>query len=262
MRPRREERETLRREFTSNVSHELKTPLTSISGFAELIRSGMTDAEDTRHFADNIYKEARRLIVLVGDIIKLSQLDGGEIPYDECPQDLYEIAKETEERLDMVATSHKVNLELTGEHTSIRGNRQILEEMIYNLVDNGIKYNHEGGNVRIRVAEENGRAVVSVADDGIGIPKDQQSRVFERFYRVDQEPLQGDRRNRTGAFHCQARRGVPQGNRHHEQRTWQGDGDFPDLPTDRGIIRGKLPRFTKQKRRLRATLLFFSSCGI
>ena len=181
----KEERETLRREFTSNVSHELKTPLTSISGFAELIRSGMTDAEDTRHFADNIYKEARRLIVLVGDIIKLSQLDGGEIPYDECPQDLYEIAKETEERLDMVATSHKVNLELTGEHTSIRGNRQILEEMIYNLVDNGIKYNHEGGNVRIRVAEENGRAVVSVADNGIGIPKDQQSRVFERFYRVD-----------------------------------------------------------------------------
>ncbi len=181
----KEERETLRREFTSNVSHELKTPLTSISGFAELIRSGMTDAEDTRHFADNIYKEARRLIVLVGDIIKLSQLDGGEIPYDECPQDLYEIAKETEERLDMVAASHKVNLELTGEHTSIRGNRQILEEMIYNLVDNGIKYNHEGGNVRIRVAEENGRAVVSVADDGIGIPKDQQSRVFERFYRVD-----------------------------------------------------------------------------
>ncbi len=181
----KEERETLRREFTSNVSHELKTPLTSISGFAELIRSGMTDAEDTRHFADNIYKEARRLIVLVGDIIKLSQLDGGEIPYDECPQDLYEIAKETEERLDMVAASHKVNLELTGEHTSIRGNRQILEEMIYNLVDNGIKYNHEGGNVRIRVTEENGRAVVSVADNGIGIPKDQQSRVFERFYRVD-----------------------------------------------------------------------------
>ena len=181
----KEERETLRREFTSNVSHELKTPLTSISGFAELIRNGMTDAEDTRHFADNIYKEARRLIVLVGDIIKLSQLDGGEIPYDECPQDLYEIAKETEERLDMVATSHKVNLELTGEHTSIRGNRQILEEMIYNLVDNGIKYNHEGGNVRIRVTEENGRAVVSVADNGIGIPKDQQSRVFERFYRVD-----------------------------------------------------------------------------
>lgn len=181
----KEERETLRREFTSNVSHELKTPLTSISGFAELIRGGMTDAEDTRHFADNIYKEAQRLIVLVGDIIKLSQLDGGEIPYDECPQDLYEIAKETEERLDMVATSHKVNLELTGEHTSIRGNRQILEEMIYNLVDNGIKYNHEGGNVRIRVAEENGRAVVSVADNGIGIPKDQQSRVFERFYRVD-----------------------------------------------------------------------------
>lgn len=181
----KDEREKLRREFTTNVSHELKTPLTSISGFAELIKSGITTEKDTAHFADNIYREARRLVTLVNDIIRLSQLDEGEIPYDEGEIDLYEIAKDVADRLDGVAKTQKISLNLTGETAFVKGNSQILEEMIYNLCDNGIKYNRPGGYVNINVSSDTAFVYASVKDNGIGIPKASQGRVFERFYRVD-----------------------------------------------------------------------------
>ena len=181
----KEAREALRREFTSNVSHELKTPLTSISGFAEIIKSGMADADDVRHFAENIHKESSRLISLVGDIIRLSQLDGGEIPYDDEAVDLYLVAEDVCERLQSIAEKKNVSLTLTGEAVSVSGNSLIIEEMLYNLCDNGIKYNRDGGYVKISVRREGGIPVFSVSDNGIGIPQDKQERVFERFYRVD-----------------------------------------------------------------------------
>jgi len=181
----KEARERLRREFTSNVSHELKTPLTSILGFAELIRSGVTSAEESSHFADNIHREASRLIVLVGDIIQLTRLDGAEMPYDDEPVRLDEIAVETVERLENLARAAEVTLECEHESVDMPGNSQIVSEIIYNLADNAIKYNKRGGWVKIRVFYDASEAVVSVCDNGIGIPADKQDRVFERFYRVD-----------------------------------------------------------------------------
>ncbi len=181
----KESREALRREFTSNISHELKTPLTSISGFAELIESGMADGGDEKRFAGKIYREAQRLIVLVGDIIRLTQLDGGEIPFDESAPDILEIAKNVCDRLDNVAEKCGVTIKVTGNSTKIRGNTRILEEMIYNLADNGIKYNNPGGEVLLSVYSKDGKAYFSCKDNGIGIPEDRKERVFERFYRVD-----------------------------------------------------------------------------
>ena len=181
----KEEREALRREFTSNISHELKTPLTSISGFAELIRCGMAEGDEAKHFANNIHKEAQRLITLVGDIIRLTQLDGREAPYDEEPIDLYAVAEETEDRLTGVAEKAGVSISLSGSRVYVNGNRRILEEIVYNLCDNAIKYNREGGFVNIEVGERGGSSVITVKDNGIGIPRDKQDRVFERFYRVD-----------------------------------------------------------------------------
>ncbi len=181
----KEERESLRREFTANVSHELKTPLTSISGFAELIRSGLAEGEDAKRFAGNIHKEAGRLISLVGDIIKLNQVDGGEIPYDEEPISLDELAEDTMDRLGHIAEDKAVRLSASLEPVQVQGNRQMLEELIYNLVDNAIKYNVTDGCVEINVKKSDTGAVLTVSDTGIGIPKEAQSRVFERFFRVD-----------------------------------------------------------------------------
>lgn len=181
----KEQREALRREFTSNISHELKTPLTSISGFAEIIKSGIAEGEEARHFAENIHKEASRLISLVGDIIRLSQLDGGEIPYDEEKIDLLQVCEDVVERLHSVAERSEVTLTVDGQNALVSGNLTAIEEMVYNLVDNGIKYNRKCGFVKISVADNAGEPTVSVADNGIGIPQDKQDRVFERFYRVD-----------------------------------------------------------------------------
>ncbi len=181
----KEERERLRREFTSNVSHELKTPLTSISGFAELISSGMASAEDAAHFADNIHKEAARLIVLVGDIIQLTRLDGAEMPYDDEPVRLDELARDTAERLESLAAREEIRIICETERIATHGNSKIIDEIIYNLIDNAIKYNRKGGEVRVRVFAEGAEAVLSVEDTGIGIPADKQDRVFERFFRVD-----------------------------------------------------------------------------
>ncbi len=180
----KEQRELLRREFTSNVSHELKTPLTSISGFAEIIKCGLAEEEDSARFADNIYKEAQRLITLVGDIIKLNQLDGFEFPYD-GEIDISEIAEEVAERLESIASANGVEISYSGELALVIGTAHIVEEIIYNLCDNAIKYNKLGGKVSVSVENIGGSAVLRVADTGIGIPQDRQNRVFERFYRVD-----------------------------------------------------------------------------
>lgn len=179
------EREDLRREFSANVSHELKTPLTSISGYAEIMKNGLVRTEDMRRFSENIYQEAQRMITLVGDIIKLSQLDESQVELEKADVDLYDIARGVTERLKGQARVQKVELKLTGTSQRVFGTAQILDEMIYNLCDNGIKYNKPGGHVTISISEEHGHPVVLVEDDGIGIPETDQERVFERFYRVD-----------------------------------------------------------------------------
>ena len=181
----REEREKLRREFTANVSHELKTPLTSISGFAELMKNGMVKPEDVPHFAGNIYSEAQRLITLVGDIIRLSQLDEGTTGLEKVPLDLAKVTESVVERLRGAAEQRGITFSLQLEQATVLGNQQILDEMVYNLCDNAIKYNKEQGSVHITVDPNKGHPVLTVSDTGIGIPYAEQGRVFERFYRVD-----------------------------------------------------------------------------
>jgi len=180
-----EKREALRREFTANVSHELKTPLTSISGFAELMKEGDVVAENVIDFSVSIYDEAQRLITLVNDIIKLSELDGQSISFESEPVDLYELSNEVIGRLENEADKRNIGLHLIGDKAEIIGVRKILDEMLYNLCDNAIKYNRDGGMVDIIVGRTKDTVNVIVRDTGIGIPVAHQSRVFERFYRVD-----------------------------------------------------------------------------
>lgn len=179
------ERERLRREFTSNVSHELKTPLTSISGFAEVLKSGGVPQETALDFAGSIYDEAQRLITLVGDIIKISELDEGTVKFEKENVDIYEISQSISERLKAEAAKHKIKVTVSGDSAYVFGVKRILEEMIYNLADNAIKYNKEGGTVDINVLSKDDRVLLSVKDTGIGIPPSSLDRVFERFYRVD-----------------------------------------------------------------------------
>ena len=181
----REQRERLRREFSANVSHELKTPLTSISGFAELMKEGLVPPEKIPEFSGDIYKESLRLIGLVNDIIQLSRLDENSTQFQRAPVDLYDLCAQSIERLSTVAARQSVTLALTGEHAEIMGVEQLLKEMIYNLLDNAIKYNVPGGSVTASVRKSAGRTILSVSDTGIGIPYAHQPRVFERFYRVD-----------------------------------------------------------------------------
>ena len=181
----KERAEQLRREFTANVSHELKTPLHTILGSAELLANGMVKAEDISSFSSRIYSEVQRMIQLVEDIIRLSRLDEGteDMKWDKV--NLYEIAQETINSLLDKAANAKVKLELCGEVASINGIKQLLQEIIYNLCDNAIKYNHKNGLVSVEVKDIGNFAVVSVSDTGIGIPIEHQNRIFERFYRVD-----------------------------------------------------------------------------
>lgn len=181
----REQREKLRREFSANVSHELKTPLTSISGFAELMSQGLVPPDKVREFSLDIQKECTRLKNLVEDIIDLSRLEegGGDMTWEDI--DLYTLCDDVLQNLEPVAKRQAVTLRLAGESLQVRGVYQVLREMIYNLCDNAIKYNRSGGSVTVTVARSAGRASVAVADTGIGIPYEDQSRVFERFYRVD-----------------------------------------------------------------------------
>ena len=181
----KEEREDLRREFSANVSHELKTPLTSISGIAEIIKNGIVDKKDVKPFAGKIYDEARRLIHLVEDIIKLSQLDEGEQAVEMTQIDLYDLTKIELRHLEPVAEEKHVAISLEGEHVMVSGIHSVLEEMVYNLIENAIKYNKEDGTIDIAIKKEKHRCEFSVKDSGIGIPEDQLDRIFERFYRVD-----------------------------------------------------------------------------
>ena len=179
------QREELRREFTANVSHELKTPLTSISGFAELLKNGLVKQEDVSKFGGRIFDEAQRLITLVNDIMEISQLDEGTLPYEKEKVDLYELGAEILNRLEPEAKKEEVALSIEGEKTVLNTVRKVLDEVIYNLCDNAIKYNQKGGRVVVAVGTKNGKKFVSVKDTGIGIPAEHQSRIFERFYRVD-----------------------------------------------------------------------------
>ncbi len=181
----RQKAEKMRREFSANVSHELKTPLSSITGFAEIIKNGVAKPEDIKSFASRIYDEAQRLIALIEDIIKLSKLDEGDDDIVKQPVDLLAAANDIIKRLDDLAKSRKVSMTVEGKGAAVSGVKQILEEMVYNLCENAVKYNRENGSVKVTVTKENGQPVLKVADTGIGIPPADQAKVFERFYRVD-----------------------------------------------------------------------------
>ncbi len=173
-----------RREFTANVSHELKTPLQGIIGSAELLENGLVKQEDVPRFIGHIRSEAQRLVTLIGDIIRLSQLDEGE-PMPAEPVELLALAREAAESLQSAAAARNVTITVEGEPVVLTGVRRLLYEIVFNLCDNAIKYNTDGGRVQVTVTKENETAAVTVRDTGIGIPPDQQDRVFERFYRVD-----------------------------------------------------------------------------
>lgn len=175
----------MRKEFSANVSHELKTPLTSISGYAEIMMNGLVRAEDTPKFAERIYKEARRLVSLVEDIIKISKLDEEAIEVEKEEVDLFQLCREIVSRLSPQAYKKNIHMSVSGERVLYVGIRQILDEMIYNICENAIKYNKDGGNVDVWAGETLDGIVVYIKDTGIGIPKEHQERIFERFYRVD-----------------------------------------------------------------------------
>jgi len=181
----KEQRDALRREFTSNVSHELKTPLTGIFGTSEIMMDGMVKADDIPQFAKNIHDEAGRLINLINDIIKLSELDENSMIHEKEPVDLYEVSKNVMMYLKAETEQKNISFELYGEHVEVIGISRILEEMIYNLCDNAIKYNKENGKVTVSIIQDGESIKLSVSDTGIGIPSAHKDRVFERFYRVD-----------------------------------------------------------------------------
>ncbi len=175
----------MRRDFTANVSHELKTPLTSISGYAELIKTGIAKEEDVERFAGKIYDESQRLVTLVGDIIKLSQLDGNDIQVEYANIDLYRLCESVVEQLEMSAEKNNVKITLNGDQIELYTATKVVEEIIFNLIDNAIKYNRPNGEVNITVKQCLDGVELSVADTGIGISETELERIFERFYRVD-----------------------------------------------------------------------------
>lgn len=181
----KERAEQMRREFTANVSHELKTPLQTISGYAELLANGMVADKDKTAFSEKIYAEAQRMIRLIEDIIKLSNLDEGAVELTRETVDLYVTAENTVRSLLPAAKKANVTLSLNGENAEIYGIPQLLTAVVYNLCDNAIKYNKDGGTVFVNVKNNAENIVLSVRDTGIGIPKEQQERIFERFYRID-----------------------------------------------------------------------------
>ena len=175
----------MRKEFSANVSHELKTPLTSISGYAEIMRDGLVKPADVPKFSERIYKEAQRMLTLINDIIQLSRLDEGHLEQQEEAVDLFELSHDIVGRLSSKADDCGVHVELTGESCIVTGVKRLLDEMIYNITENAIKYNHAGGRVDLWVGKQMDTPKVIVTDTGIGIAEEEQERVFERFYRVD-----------------------------------------------------------------------------
>ncbi|MBQ6181586.1 MAG: histidine kinase [Ruminococcus sp.] len=181
----KEKLEIMRREFTSNVSHELKTPLTTIYGISDMLESGIVKPEDVAGFGGNIRSEAERLINLINDIVSLSKLDEETMPIKTEEVDLYELASEVMNRLEMTAAEKDVRMSVNGAHVIFSGSRTVLEEIIYNLCDNGIKYNTSGGAMEVKISHIPKTAIITVSDTGMGIPKEHIDRIFERFYRVD-----------------------------------------------------------------------------
>lgn len=177
--------EKMRREFTSNVSHELKTPLTTIYGIADMLANGMVKEQDVAEFGGNIRTESQRLINLINDIVSLSKLDENNLPRQDEKVDLYDLAAEVIERLKRAADDKNITSKLIGDHVTVTGSRTILSEVLYNLCDNAIKYNTEGGSYTVRVSHIPMKAIITVTDTGIGIPQEHIERIFERFYRVD-----------------------------------------------------------------------------
>lgn len=175
----------IRREFTANVTHELKTPLTAISGYAELIENGMVGAEDTKRFAVQIQKNSRRLLSLINDIIKLSELDDTDNKIEFEAFDLYETAQNCMGMIEISAEKQEVVCSITGESVVVNGNRDLVEELIYNLCSNAVRYNKKGGKVTVFTGISEGHPILIIEDTGIGIPKEHRDRIFERFYRVD-----------------------------------------------------------------------------
>ncbi len=174
-----------RQDFTANVSHELKTPLTAISGYAELIENRMVDQDQQIHFAGEIRKNAARLLSLINDILQLSELDDADRPRQVQSVELFALAREVCQAMLVQAESRRIRLQCFGREACVTGDREMLKELMENLIQNAIRYNREGGFVQVTVKESAGKAVLMVEDNGIGIPKDAQDRVFERFYRVD-----------------------------------------------------------------------------
>ncbi len=185
LRAEHEQQDKMRRDFTANVSHELKTPLTSISGYAEIIRNGIAQPEDVTRFAGKIYDESQRLITLVSDIIKLSQLDDKDVAVQIEELDLYALCQSVISHLELSAKERGVTFRLQGEHLKIRGAEEIVEEMIFNLCDNAVKYNKPGGKVLVQIRQCVDGVELMVSDTGIGIPKEDIPHIFERFFRVD-----------------------------------------------------------------------------
>ena len=175
----------MRQDFTASITHELKTPLTAISGYAELIENKMTTEEQNFVFAGEIRKNSNRLLTLINDIIRLSELDHTEVGTDFETVDLYELAKECAQNIQVNAKRRGVEFVLDGENCIVNGNRHMLAELMENLCENGIRYNNEGGFVHLSISQKEGRGVLTVEDNGIGIPEKYHDRVFERFYRVD-----------------------------------------------------------------------------
>ena len=184
--------EMLRREFTANVSHELKTPLTGISGYAEMIETGIAKPEDVQDFAGKIRREALRLVGLVGDSIRLSELDSAEKEEDAEQVDLLELAEENVERLNPIADSMGVSVTVDGEPCYVTGSRKRLDELVFNLIDNAVRYNKTDGSVAVSVKNTEANIIFAVSDTGIGIPSEARDRVFERFYRVDKSRSKRD----------------------------------------------------------------------
>ena len=181
----RKKNEKLRREFSANVSHELKTPITTISGYADLLRNGMVKPEDVEQFSEKIYKESERLINLVNDIIKLSRLDEKKVGIDVVSVKMDDLAYRVKESLHPVTDKYKVSFELDVDNVRITAVELMMEELLYNLCENAIKYNKPGGFVKLSIQRDLLNVFIEVSDNGIGIPKDCQNRIFERFYRVD-----------------------------------------------------------------------------
>ena len=179
------EQEKMRREFTANVSHELKTPLTSISGYAEIIHQGLVKDEDKDRFTEKIYQEAQRLLALIGDILELSRLDEQQKLLDYDLIDMLELTKNTVQSLQLLAEKHQVEITVTGEPITIAGNKKVLSEICHNLLENAIRYNCKNGWVKVSLEQKIDKLIFTVADNGIGIADEDQGRIFERFYRAD-----------------------------------------------------------------------------